>query len=96
MLKSLQKKSGSAVLGQKGGQNGVFVIFLKNGSNDFVHIMHEVRGVQGVKSGRIRFLGKIRFWPKMAKNGSVQYPHVPIFTVISYNRTHEDSEHGIS
>ena len=35
-----QKKSGSAVLGQKGGQNGVFVIFLKNGSNDFVHIVH--------------------------------------------------------
>ena len=29
----------------------------------------EVRGVQGVKSGPIRFFGKIRIWPKMAQNG---------------------------
>ena len=35
-----KKKSGSAFLGQKGGQNGVFVTFLKIGSNDFVHIVH--------------------------------------------------------
>ena len=36
----------------------------------FLIFLHEVRGVQGVKSGRIRFLGKSRIWPKMAKNGS--------------------------
>ena len=80
----------------KTAKNEVFVIFLKIGSLLFSDFLHEVRGVQGVKSGRIRFFGKIRIWLKMAKNGSVQYPYVPIFTVISYNSTHKDSEHGIS
>ena len=56
--------------GQKWPKNEVFGIFLKIASFVFSDLLHEVRGVQGVKSGRIRFFGKNRIWPKMAKNGS--------------------------
>ena len=61
-----QKKSGSAVLGQKGGQNGFFVIFLKNGSNDFVHILYGVRGGDCLTSCENRMSKKIlvlELWP---------------------------------
>ena len=56
--------------GQKWPKIGSLSFFSRLLHYFFLIFLHEVRGVQGVKSGRIRFFGKIRIWPKLAKNGS--------------------------
>ena len=48
----------------------LFRTLTKNGSKDFSDFVYGVRGDDYLTSCENRMSGKIRIWPKMAKNGS--------------------------